>query len=111
MTIYRSFLTPVDRHEWTRLLIHLLRTTVAIPHRLLACSPDSSIPQSSHTRLSFQPESPVKTRQLTTSSPLPRTSSINPHKFQSTSTGTNPRSRNAGTLRNIPPEWYGKPYF
>ena len=76
-----------------------------------ASSPDSGIPHSSpHTPLSFQSESPVITSQPTTPSPLPRTS-INPNNFQSTSTGTAPRSRNTGTLRNIPREWYGKPYF
>ena len=79
---------------------------------LLASSPDSGIPQSSpHTPLSFQPESPVITSQPTTPSPLPRTASINPTNLQSTSTDATPRSRNAGTLRNIPREWYGKPYF
>ena len=79
---------------------------------LLASSPDSGIPQSSpHTPLSFQSESPVITNQPTTPSPLRRTSSFNPNNFQSTNTGTTPRSRNAGTLRNIPREWYGKPYF
>ena len=77
---------------------------------LLASSP--GIPQSSpHTPLSFQSESPVITSQPTTPSPLPRTSSINPNNFQSTSTGATSRSRNAGTLRNIPRECYGKPYF
>ena len=79
---------------------------------LLASSPDSGIPQSSlHTPLSFQSESPVITSQPTTPSPLPRSSSINPNNSQSTSTDTTPRSRNAGTLRNIPREWYGEPYF
>ena len=79
---------------------------------LLASSPDSGIPQSfPHTPLSFQSESPVITSQPTTPSPLPRTSNINPTNLQSTSTDTTPRSRNAGTLRNIPREWYGKPYF
>ena len=79
---------------------------------LIASSPDSGIPQSSpHTPLSFQSESPVITSQPTTPGPLPRTSSINPNNFQSTSTGNTPRSRNAGTLRNIPREWYRKPYF
>ena len=79
---------------------------------LLASSPDSGIPQSSpHTPLSFQSESPVITSQPTTRGPLPRTSSINPTNLPSTSTGTTPRSRNAGTLRNIPREWYEKPYF
>ena len=79
---------------------------------LLASSPDSGIPQSSpHTLLSFQSESPVITIQPTTPSPLSRTSNINPTNLPSTSTGTTPRSRNAGTLRNIPQEWYGKPYF
>ena len=79
---------------------------------LLATSPDSGIPQSSlHTLLSFQSESPVITSQPTTPSPLPRTPSINSKNFQSTSTGAIPRSRNAGTLRNIPREWYGKPNF
>ena len=75
---------------------------------LLASSPDSGIPQSSpQTPLSFQSESPVITSQPTT----PRPSSNNPNNFQSTSTDTTPRSRNAGTLRYIPREWYGKPYF
>ena len=79
---------------------------------LLASSPDSGIPQSSpHTPLSFKSESPVITSQPTTLSPLPRTSSSNPNNFQSTSTGASPRSRNAGTLRSIPRECYGKPYF
>ena len=79
---------------------------------LSASSPDSGIPQSfPHTPLSFQSESPVITSQPTTPSPSPRTSSINPNNFQSTSTDATPRSRNAGTLRNIPREWYGKPYF
>ena len=79
---------------------------------LLASSPDSGIPQSSpHTPLSFQSESPVISSKPTTHSHLPRTSSINPNNSQSTSTGTTPRSRNSGTLRNIPREWYGKPYF
>ena len=79
---------------------------------LLASSPDSGIPQSSpYSLLSFQPESPVITSQPTTPIPLPRTSIINPNNFQSTSTGAPPRSRNAGTSRNIPREWYRKPYF
>ena len=79
---------------------------------LLASSPDSGIPQTfPHSPLSFQSESPVIASQPTTPSPLPRTSSINPNNFQSTSTGTTPRSTNAGTSRNIPREWYGKPYF
>ena len=79
---------------------------------LLASSPDSGNPQSSpHTLLPFQSESPVITNQPTTPSPLPRTSCINPNNSESTSTGTTPRSRNAGTLRNIPREWCGKPYF
>ena len=79
---------------------------------LLASSADSGIPQSSpRTPLSFQSESPVLINQRTTPSPLPRISTINPNNFQSTSTGATPRSRNAGTLRNIPREWYGKPYF
>ena len=78
---------------------------------LLPSSPDSGIPQSSpHTPFSFQSESPVITSQPTTPSPLTRTSSINPTNLPSTSTDTNPRSRNAGTLRNIAREWYGKPY-
>ena len=34
MTIYRSFLTAVDRHEWTRLLRRLLKTTAAIRRRI-----------------------------------------------------------------------------
>ena len=72
---------------------------------LLASSPDSGIPQSSpHTPLSFQSESPVITSHPTTLSLLPGTSSNNPDNFQSTSTGTTPRSRNAGTLQNIPRE-------
>ena len=33
-TIYRSFLTHVNRHEWTRLLSCLLKTTVAIRRRI-----------------------------------------------------------------------------
>ena len=79
---------------------------------LLASSTDSGIPQSSpHTLPSFQPESPVITSQPTIPSPLPRTSSINPTNLPSTSTDATPRSRNAGTLRNLPREWYGKPYF
>ena len=79
---------------------------------LLASSPDSGFPQSSpHTLLSFQSESAVITSQPTTPIPLPRTSSINPTNLPSTSTGVTPRSRNAGTLRNNPREWYGKPYF
>ena len=79
---------------------------------LSASSHDSGVPQSSpHTPLSFQSESPVITSHATTPSPLPRTSSNNPNNFQSTSTGTTPRSRNARTLRNIPSEWYGKPYL
>ena len=74
---------------------------------LFASSPVPGVPQSSnHTPLSFQSESPVLISQPTTPSSLPRTSN-NP----STSTGTTPRSRNAGTLRNIPREWYGMPYF
>ena len=79
---------------------------------LSASSPDSGIPQSSiGTPLSFQSESPVITSQPITPNPLPRTSSINPTNLPSTSTGTTPRSRTAGTLRNITREWYGKPYF
>ena len=72
---------------------------------LSASSPDSGNPQSSpRNPLSFQSESPVITSQPITPSPLPRTSCINPTNFTSTSTGTTPRSRNAGTLRNIPRE-------
>ena len=72
---------------------------------LLASSLDSGIPQSSpHTLLSFQSESLVITSQPTTPCLLPRTSSINPTNLPSTSTGTTPRSRNAGTLRDIPRE-------
>ena len=79
---------------------------------LFASSPDSGFPQSSpHTPLSFQSESPVRTSQPTTPSPLPRTSSFNPTNVPSTSTGTTPRSRTAGTLRNIPRDCYGTPYF
>ena len=71
----------------------------------LASSPDSGIPQSSpQTPISFQGESPAITSQPTTPSPLPR-------NIPSTSTAAAPRSRNTGTLRNIPREWYGKPYF
>ena len=78
----------------------------------LASSPESEIPESSpHYPLPFQPETPVITSQPTTPSTLPRTSCINPTNFPSTSTGTPPCSRNAGTLRNIPREWYGKPFF
>ena len=96
-------------------------TTITLPVKgsschstpnLLASSPDSCIPQSSpHAPLSFQSESPVIISQPTTPSPLARTASSNPNNSQSTCTGTIPRSRNAGTLRNIPREWYGKPYF
>ena len=32
--IYRFFLTHMDRHEWTRLLSRLLKTTVAIRRRI-----------------------------------------------------------------------------
>ena len=65
----------------------------------LVGSPDSGVPQSSlHTPFSIQSESPLITSQPTTPSPLPRTSSIKPKIFQSTGTGTTPRSRNAGTL-------------
>ena len=72
---------------------------------LLASSPDSGIPQSSpQTPLSFQSQSPVNTSQPTTPSPLPRISSTNPTNLPSTSTGTTPRSRNTGTIRNIPRE-------
>ena len=79
---------------------------------LIASLPDSDILQSSpDTFFSFQPEPPVISSQPTTPSPLPRTSSNNHTNFQSTSTGTTPRSQNAGTLRNIPRKWYGKPYF
>ena len=79
---------------------------------LLASSPDSGNPQSTpHTPLSFQLESTVLTSQPTTPSPLPCTSIINPNTFQSTSTGTTPSSRNAGTLQNIPREWYGEPHL
>ena len=79
---------------------------------LLASSTDSGIPQSTpHTPLSFQSESPVIPSQPTTPSLLPHTTSFNPTNLASTNTGTTPRSRNAGTLRNIPREWYGKPYF
>ena len=71
----------------------------------LTSSPDSGVPQSSpHTPISFQGESPTITSQPTTPSPLPR-------NIPSTSTAAAPRSRNTGTLRNIPREWYGKPYF
>ena len=79
---------------------------------LLANSPHSGIPLSSlHTPLPFQSESPVITSQPITSCLLPRTSSINPTNLPSNTAGTTPRSRNAGTLLNIPREWYGKPYF
>ena len=78
---------------------------------LSVSSPDSGIPQSSpHTPISFQSESLVITSQPTTPSRLPHTTSFNPTNLPSTSTGTTPRSRNAKTLRNIPREWYGKPY-
>ena len=33
-TVYRFFMTHVDRHEWTRLLSRLLKTTVAIRRRI-----------------------------------------------------------------------------
>ena len=79
---------------------------------LLASSLDSGVQQSSpHTPLSIHMESPVITSQPTTPSPLSLTSTINPTNHPSTSTGTTPRSRNAGTLRNIHREWYGKPFF
>ena len=79
---------------------------------LLTSSPDSGIPQlSPHTSLSFQSETPVITSQPNTPSPLFRTFSINPTNLPSSSTGTIPCSRNAETLRNFPPEWYGKPNF
>ena len=72
---------------------------------LLASSPDSGIPQSSaHTPISFQGESPATTSQSTTPSPLPRISSTDPKNIPSTSTTATPRSRNTGTLRNIPRE-------
>ena len=110
--IYRFFLTHMDRHEWTLLSRLLKDNSCFSTPNLLGISPDSGIPQySPHTPLSFQPESPVTTSQPTTPSPLPRTSSFSPTNLPSTSTGTTPRSRNAGTLRNIPREWYGKPYF
>ena len=32
--IYRFFMTHLDRHEWTRLLSHLLKATVAIRRRI-----------------------------------------------------------------------------
>ena len=79
---------------------------------LLACAPDSGFPQSSpNIPRPFQPESAVISSQLTTLSPLPRTSCFNPDIFQSTSTGTTPRSRNAESFRKKPGEWYGHPYF
>ena len=78
----------------------------------LASSPDSGNPQSSpQTPISFQGESPAITSQPTTPSPLPRTFKTNPNNRPSTSTVAAPRSRNTGTLRNIPRELYGKPYF
>ena len=71
----------------------------------LTSSPDSGIPQSSpHTPISFQGESPIITSQPTTPSPSPR-------NIPSTSTAATPRSRITGFLRNLPREWYGKPYF
>ena len=71
----------------------------------LTSSPDSGIPQSSpHTPISFQGESPTITSQPTTPSTFP-------HNIPLTSTAAAPRSRNTGTLPNIPREWYGKPYF
>ena len=79
---------------------------------LLASSTDSGIPQSSpQTPLSFQSESQVIISQPATPSPPPHTSSIKPNNFQSTSTGATPRSRTAGTLRNVSRDWYGKPNF
>ena len=98
-----------------------METTIKLPVKdnschstptLSASSPDSGFPQSSpQTHLSFQSESPVITSQPTTPSPVPCTANFNPTNLPSTSTGTNLRSRNAKTLRNIPREWYGKPYF
>ena len=65
----------------------------------LANSPVSGIQQSSpHTPLSFQSESPVITSQPTAPSSLPRASVIIPTYFPSISTGTSPRSRNAGNI-------------
>ena len=94
----------------TTIMSHVKDNSCHSTPNLLASSPDSGIPQTSpHTPLSFQSELPVITSQSTTPSPLPRTSIINPNNFQSTSTDTTPRSRNAGTLRNILCEWYGKP--
>ena len=40
------FMTHMDRHEWTRLLSRLLKTTVANQSRLLASSRYSGTPQS-----------------------------------------------------------------
>ena len=111
MNLYQSFLTPLNGHEWT-IKSPVKDNSCHLTPNLLASSNDSGIPQSSPpTPFSIQPESPVITSQPTTPSPLPRTSSNNPTNLPSTSTGTTPRSRNAGTLRNIPREWYGKPYF
>ena len=79
---------------------------------LLASSPDSSIPQlSPHTPFTFQQESPVITSQSTTPGPFSRTSSINPKNFQSTSTVTTPRSKNAGISQNNLRKWYGMHFF
>ena len=96
-------------------------TTLKLPVKDISChstpnllgnAPDSGTPQPfPHISLSFQLESPVITSEATTPSPLPRTSSFNPNNLQSTSTGTTPCPWKAGTLRNKPREWYGKPYF
>ena len=68
---------------------------------LLASSLHSGIPQSSpHTTLPFQLESPVRTSQPTTASPLPRTSSFNPNNFQSTSTGATPVKKRRNFTKN-----------
>ena len=78
----------------------------------LASSPDCGKPQSSpDTPISFQEVSPAITCQSATPRPFPRISSANPNNIPSTSTVANLRSRNTGTLRNIPREWYEKPYI
>ena len=107
-TTYISSLKLIEFHKRTP---HSTRLT-PFDAKLYSEFPDSGVPQSSfHTPLSFQPESPVTTSQPNTHFPLPRTSSINPINFLSTSTGTTPRSKNAATIQKIPREWQGMSYF
>ena len=71
----------------------------------LSSSPDFGILRPTpHTPLSFQPESQDITSQLTTFSPLPHISSVNPNKLQSTSAQETQEQK-------VPLEWYGKPYL